>query len=337
MLAPNRCLRLFTAPSSGNSEKPGIHCGWWNFLSLVLMLGMVGLQACQAIRPTVPVTNSIPASVVAEAKTERPITVRGKVFSIKDSSTIVPGMELIFRDTYPNAVEGVFRVLTGPEGAYKIDLNAGHIYEVALNKDGRKVEIQQYAPPGVLGDSSFLVKDFYTTYIDDCCSDDFMSRIIYFDTNRSALRSNSLTQIAEFIGYFRQMKVDGAIVLVSGHAEPSEVPLGHFKREQYLTGIGWERAKATCAYLANHGIPANKLFMVSYGGQRPVSYNYSPEERQLNRRAELRFSSLEYLSWRSNARVVPYKKPALPARRPRGSKLGSHDSSESNLPAKQKH
>ena len=334
MPTTNRYLRLNAVPSSRNLKKNNLRCYLLHGLLLILSLGATGLNSCYSGRVPVPATGNEPALKVAAPVTKRVVTVHGRVFSARDSTVVIPGMELIFCQAFADSTETNSRTQTALDGAYRIDLNTGQSYKVILNKDGRKVEELQYAVPGILSDSSAFVRNLYTVYSDSCCID-YGNPVVYFDTNRSAPRPQFLARIDELIKSFPQQGLDSLAVVVEGHSEPSEVPPGHLNREQYILGIGWERAKATCDYLTKNGIPANKLFLISYGAQRPAAYNYSPEERQLNRRAEIRLTTLEYISLRNSGRyapsifggrVVPYLKYLSPAKRP-GSKptLGSRN------------
>ena len=324
MPIPNRYLRLNAVPRGRNPEKNSRRCYLLHGWLLLLSLSATGLNSCYSARVPVPATTNEPAPKVAAPIIERGVMVHGRVFSTRDSTVVIPGIELIFWQAFADSTETSSRTLTGLDGAYRIKLNSGQSYKVILNKDGRKVEELQYEVPVISSDSSAYVRDLYTVYFDSCCID-YGNPVVYFDTNRSAPRPQFLARIDELIKSFPQQGLDSLAVVVEGHSEPFEVPPGHPNREQYLLGIGWERAKATCDYLTKNGIPANKLFLVSYGAQRPAAYNYSPEERQLNRRAEIRLTTLEYISLPNSGRyapnifggrVFPYLKYLSPAKRP---------------------
>jgi outer membrane protein OmpA-like peptidoglycan-associated protein len=52
--------------------------------------------------------------------------------------------------------------------------------------------------------------------------------------------------------------------------------------------LSQQRAAAVCGYLTSHGVAANRLRAVGYGGARPVADNHEPSQRLRNRRVVLK-------------------------------------------------
>ncbi|MEJ7666629.1 MAG: hypothetical protein WKG07_47495 [Hymenobacter sp.] len=96
------------------------------------------------------------------------IIVKGTVFSKRDSTQRYSGRgagvqrhaELIKR-------RFSFRDVTkDPGGDYQVEVLSARTYQVAVNKDGKNIETQEFAVPISLNDSTSITKNFYVDYID---------------------------------------------------------------------------------------------------------------------------------------------------------------------------
>jgi OOP family OmpA-OmpF porin len=56
---------------------------------------------------------------------------------------------------------------------------------------------------------------------------------------------------------------------------------------EYNLSLGERRANAVRDYLLNRGIAAGRMRTVSYGEERPIATNDTPEGRAMNRRAHI--------------------------------------------------
>jgi outer membrane protein OmpA-like peptidoglycan-associated protein len=101
--------------------------------------------------------------------------------------------------------------------------------------------------------------------------------VIRFDRASSDLSSESiskLNRLAEAAGVCAKLSIT-----IEGHADAEGTP----ERNQSLSE---RRAAAVVEYLANRGVPAERLSAVGYGATRPLAPNTTAETRALNRRVE---------------------------------------------------
>lgn len=106
---------------------------------------------------------------------------------------------------------------------------------------------------------------------------------VLFSSGRAEVREEgqtALTQVAEVLA-----NVPNRNFLVAGHTD--NVPMG--RRGRYDTN--WElsaaRGVAVVRYLADHGLPAERLAAAGYADTQPVASNETDEGRAQNRRIEI--------------------------------------------------
>jgi outer membrane protein OmpA-like peptidoglycan-associated protein len=109
-------------------------------------------------------------------------------------------------------------------------------------------------------------------------------RNIFFDYNRSSLRSRSrheLRKLFEFMDENPSVNIE-----VSGHTDSKG-------DDDYNMRLSRERAQAVVDYLVRNGISSKRLSAVGYGETRPIARNENADGsdnavgRQLNRRIEI--------------------------------------------------
>jgi peptidoglycan-associated lipoprotein len=99
---------------------------------------------------------------------------------------------------------------------------------------------------------------------------------IYFDFDRSAIRSDALPVLAHHAQLLRDNR--GMQVRIEGHCDERGT-------SEYNLALGWRRAQAAHAYLLRYGIAARRLSMVSYGEEQPEVVEHTEEAWAANRRA----------------------------------------------------
>ena len=102
---------------------------------------------------------------------------------------------------------------------------------------------------------------------------------LYFEQGQAALLpavQASLDTLAAALAHRPTLRLE-----VQGHTDNQGDP---FINQQ----LSRRRAEAVCHYLAAHGVAAERLQPVGYGGARPVADNRQPAERPRNRRVVLR-------------------------------------------------
>ena len=203
----------------------------------------------------------------------------GKVFSKKDSTTVIPGVELVFSGQQADKTALSFRDVTKPDGAYQVAVLSGRTYQVAVSKDGKNIETQEFPVPVSTNDSTTLTKNFYIDYIDTTSPGMMAFRNIYFDTDKYKLRPESITELNNISKVL--MANTGMNISIEGHCDSRNT-------DEYNMVLGQNRAEAAKNYLVKQGIADSRLTTVSYGERRPAAPNDSPENMQLNRRDEFK-------------------------------------------------
>ncbi|MDQ2773105.1 MAG: OmpA family protein [Bacteroidota bacterium] len=202
----------------------------------------------------------------------------GKVFSKKDSTTVIPGVELVFNGQQADKTALSFRDVTKPDGAYQVAVLSGRTYQVAVSKDGKNIETQEFPVPVSTNDSTTITKNFYIDYIDTTNTNPAFKNI-YFDTDKYVLRPESITELNNTSQVL--MANTGMNISIEGHCDSRNT-------DEYNMILGQNRAEAAKKYLVKQGIADSRMTTVSYGERRPAAPNDSPENMQLNRRDEFK-------------------------------------------------
>ena len=226
-------------------------------------------------------------------------TIKGKVFSSKDSTTVIPGVELVFSGAQADKTALSFRDVTKPDGAYQVAVLSGRTYKVAVSKDGKNIETQEFPVPVSTNDSTTITKNFYVNYI-DTTSSGMAFKNIYFDTDKYKLRPESITELNNISQVL--MANPGINMSIEGHCDSRNT-------DEYNMVLGQNRAEAAYNYLKKQGIAETRMTTVSYGERRPAAPNDSPENMQLNRRDEFKVVLKE-------GETMPAMAPAAPADAP---------------------
>ena len=226
-------------------------------------------------------------------------TIKGKVFSSKDSTTVIPGVELVFTGAQADKTALSFRDVTKPDGAYQVAVLSGRTYQVAVSKDGKNIETQEFPVPVSTNDSTTITKNFYVNYIDTTATG-MAFKSIYFDTDKYKLRPESITELNKTAQVL--IANTGINISIEGHCDSRNT-------DEYNMVLGQNRADAALNYLKKQGIAETRMTTVSYGERRPAAPNDSPENMQLNRRDEFKVVLKE-------GETMPTMAPAAPATAP---------------------
>ncbi len=106
-----------------------------------------------------------------------------------------------------------------------------------------------------------------------------LGSVIYFDFDRYDLKPESrqvLTRKAEIMKQYPEIKL-----VVEGHCDERGTA-------EYNLALGERRARAAADYLANLGVPAARLSVVSYGKERPADPGHGEAAWAKNRRDEFK-------------------------------------------------
>lgn len=104
---------------------------------------------------------------------------------------------------------------------------------------------------------------------------------IHFDFDQSALTEEARAILGKHATWLQGHP--GVRVAVEGHCDERGTV-------EYNLALGDQRAKAARDYLANLGVPAERLAAVSFGKERPLDPGHSEEAWARNRRAHFAVS-----------------------------------------------
>ena len=98
----------------------------------------------------------------------------------------------------------------------------------------------------------------------------------FFDTNKADLRPDARDLLAADAAWLK----DHAAVklLIEGHCDERNT-------EEYNLALGWRRANAAKAYLAQLGVAADRISTISYGEEKPFATCHNESCWSQNRRA----------------------------------------------------
>jgi len=102
-------------------------------------------------------------------------------------------------------------------------------------------------------------------------------RTIYFEFDESRLTENGRAVLAENARWLMENKSD--IVRIEGHCDERGTV-------EYNLALGQRRAVAVRDYLVNLGVSRNRMLVLSFGKERPVSFGNNEKAWGQNRRAE---------------------------------------------------
>jgi outer membrane protein OmpA-like peptidoglycan-associated protein/tetratricopeptide (TPR) repeat protein len=208
------------------------------------------------------------------------INIKGAVFSKRDSTQRIPGVELVFNGTQADKTAISFRDISKEDGSYQVKVLSARTYQVAVNKDGKNIETQEFAVPISTNDSTSITKNFYVDYI-DTMQTTFAKNMkpIYFDTDKYKLRAESIKTLNATTAFLKANT--GLNISIEGNCDSRNT-------DEYNMVLGQNRADAAKNYLVKQGISASRLTTVSYGERKPAVPNDSPENMQLNRRDDFK-------------------------------------------------
>ncbi len=109
-------------------------------------------------------------------------------------------------------------------------------------------------------------------------------RVVYFDLDRTEIKSEFQAQIACHAEYLRQFP--GARVTLEGHADERGT-------REYNLGLGERRGNAVQSALGSAGATGGQLNVVSYGEERPVDRGHDESAWAKNRRVEIVYTSAQ--------------------------------------------
>ncbi|MGQ9864384.1 MAG: FG-GAP-like repeat-containing protein [Bacteroidia bacterium] len=192
------------------------------------------------------------------------------------------------RQPIPNARIAIMDPLTGL--ARKIQADPKGKYRVCLSGPKALLEVihKGYFP---YRDSVFFsssneqgqtrARDLYLNPVE--AEKAIVLKNIYFDYDKATLRPESMEELDRVVRFLRENP--SLNVEIGGHTDSDG-------SDEYNLRLSQARAQAVVDYLVSRGLSPDKLRAKGYGESRPVVPNTTPENKQLNRRTELKIIGL---------------------------------------------
>ena len=175
-----------------------------------------------------------------------------------------------------HAETGTRRPLTASSnGAYKGCLPPGKYYIEIIHKG-----FFPYKDSVVIPESG-LKQNFLLAPVE--AEKAIVLRNIYFDYDKATLRPESVEELERVVRFLQENPT--LRVEISGHTDSDG-------SEMYNLRLSQARAQAVVDYLVSRGISSSRLIAKGYGESRPVAPNDTPENKQKNRRTELKILGL---------------------------------------------
>lgn len=139
--------------------------------------------------------------------------------------------------------------------------------------------IEKYALGSGVDFSGFTEDEFDA----DCANFSLknLKAAIYFDYNRSSIDVSSRQALDQIVEAMRRCATFE--LQVAGHTD-------NHGSSNYNQSLSERRAKAVLRYVIDAGVSEKRLKFNGYGERYPIAPNTSPNERQLNRRAEIKIN-----------------------------------------------
>jgi outer membrane protein OmpA-like peptidoglycan-associated protein len=211
-----------------------------------------------------------------EITTQNVMILKGTVKDAGTSNPIMANIEIVESDK--NEIMSTSNS-DSISGQYLVTLPAGKKYGISVSAKGYLFYSEYFDIPETAKYEE-VEKDVTLTAI--AVGVKLILKNIYFETGKSALKSESYTELGFAIKVFKDnptIKIE-----VSGHTDNK----GSASKNQKLSE---ERAKSVVDYLVSQGIERSRLTFKGYGYTQPVASNDTDEGRQQNRRVEFKITS----------------------------------------------
>jgi outer membrane protein OmpA-like peptidoglycan-associated protein len=211
------------------------------------------------------------------------VTVRGKIV---DKATGKPlGSKIIYERLPDGKDVGIAQ--SNPEtGEYEIRLPGGHLYGIRAESPDKISESQNLDLRNVTADKVIENENFNLSPIEVATVQENTTVVmnnVFFDFDKASIRPESFSELKRIATLLKEKT--SLQIEVSGHTDSSGP-------EQYNLGLSERRAKAIVQYLAEQGVPADRLAVQFFGETKPTDTNETKEGRKKNRRVEFKILKL---------------------------------------------
>jgi outer membrane protein OmpA-like peptidoglycan-associated protein len=162
-------------------------------------------------------------------------------------------------------------------GRYEIELPIGKAYAYCINKEGY-FPFSNYIDLAKANDLAEIRSDIFLMSLSKMSKDSVPVRVnnIFFAAKDSILKTESYQELKRLSAFLKKNPT-GTFVIAS-HTDN----LGDKKAKLLLSR---QRAEAIKTFLANEGVPAERIEIKTYGSTRPLTL--SPKMQQINNRFEM--------------------------------------------------
>lgn len=212
-----------------------------------------------------------------KAKPEAVITVAG---TVSDPTGQPLAADLQWNDLEKQQAVGENK--SDPQtGKYFIALPAGRQYSYSAEKEGYIGKSENFDLRNMKDHSQYQL-DIILYPIAQLAKGEVAIRLnnIFFDFDKYALRKESAMELDRWAKFFN----DNSELKVEIHGHTDSVG-----SDAYNQKLSENRARAVQDYLVTKGIAPSRIPIKGYGESQPIAANSTPEDRQLNRRVEVKF------------------------------------------------
>ncbi len=198
---------------------------------------------------------------------------KGKIISCETKKPVAA--TIIVTDLATQETVGIYNS-NASSGKYTVILPAGKNYGITVEAQGYLFYSKNIDIPKL---------DHYVEYKDEICLNrlkvgtTMVLRNVFFDVDKASLRKESedeLERLEKILRLNPTMKIE-----IDGHTDNDG-------SEEHNMKLSEQRAKAVLDYLVTKGISAQNLKWKGYGESMPQVPNDTPENKQLNRRTEIK-------------------------------------------------
>jgi outer membrane protein OmpA-like peptidoglycan-associated protein len=170
----------------------------------------------------------------------------------------------------------IYKGSTGADGKCSVAIPPSDAYTIYYKLFADTVKYKEIEVPG---------EDHRVTYTLTLKYDPprvYTLKNVFFETGLSALRKESFPALNELVDAMNSKT--NLCIEIAGHTDNVGTPESNLKLSE-------ARAIAVRDYLIRHRIEAKRVTAKGYGETQPVASNESPDDRQQNRRTEVRIIS----------------------------------------------
>jgi chemotaxis protein MotB len=117
------------------------------------------------------------------------------------------------------------------------------------------------------------------------------SAVVYFPLGSIGLSEQGAAKVRLLAEKIKTMP--GVLVRVEGHSDNKPMTWASKVKHNDNKGLSKSRASVVARMLIEAGVDANRVSIVGFGASRPVAPNDSPENRDKNRRVEIKIAGKE--------------------------------------------